>query len=135
MKYLLLVFLLFGVIFYTQSQTKTLATTPAELLKKSDNQYAAGWILLGTGTVSLISAIAITPNYDYYGGSNNASLINTLAWIGSISVVVSVPFFLSSGNNARMAARLALQNQALHQPIFAPGQGRTIPAISLKIPL
>jgi hypothetical protein len=135
MKNLFLAFLLLGVSIHAQSQTKTLATTPEELLQKSNSQYKAGMILLGGGAAMLLTAWAIPLQYDDYGGITNNSFQSFLGVAGAVSVIISVPVFLSSGSNARMAARLSLQNQALHQPAFVPGQPRNIPAISLKIPL
>ena len=74
-------------------------------------------------------------NDDYSGTSSNNSFQEILGVTGTLSIIVSVPIFLSSGNNARMAARLSLQNQALLQPVFLPGQSRNFPALNLKIPL
>ncbi|MDI1321747.1 MAG: hypothetical protein PSV36_03295 [Algoriphagus sp.] len=135
MKNIVIALLLFGIIFHTQAQTEKLATTPSSLMEKSNQQYKAGWIFLGTGTALLVTALAIPPSYDYNDGSNNETLISVLGWTGAIAVITSVPLFLSAGQNARMAARLSLQNQALYQPIPIPGQPKSIPSLSLKIPL
>lgn len=135
MKYLLTAFIMFGIIFQVQSQTKSLATTPNELLEKSNNQYTAGWILLGTGTAFMVTSLAIAHDYSTYGEYPNQTLDAVLGWTGVISFIASVPVFLSAGQNARMAARFSLQNQVLHQPISFPGHQRSMPAISLKIPL
>lgn len=135
MKILLLVVILSGTIFQANSQVKPLATTSAELLEKSNAQYTAGWILLGTGTAFLLTSWAITPNYDYYDGSSNQTLDTVLALVGTASLIASVPVFMGAGRNARSAARLSLKNQAIHQPVIVPGQIKNIPSVSLKIPL
>lgn len=135
MKQIILSLLLFGIIFHTKAQTEKISTTQARLMEKSDQQYKAGWILLGTGTAFLVTAIAIPPSYDYNDGSNNNTLISVLGWTGAIAVIASVPLFLSAGQNARMAARLSLQNQTLYQPIPIPGQPKSFPSLNLKIPL
>ncbi|GAA0880301.1 hypothetical protein GCM10009119_32710 [Algoriphagus jejuensis] len=134
MKNLFLAFLLVGVSINAQSQTKTLASTPEELLQKSNSQYKAGVILLGGGAAMLLTAWAIPAQYDDYGGTTNNSFQSFLGVAGALSIAISVPVFLSSGNNARMAARLSLQNQDLYQPAIVPEQPRNIPAFSLKIP-
>ncbi len=132
MKRLLITFAFVGIVFQAHSQK--LATTSSELLKKSNDQYTAGWVLLGGGSAFLVTSWAITPNYDNYNGNSGQSIDSVLGLIGSLSILASIPVFLSAGNNGRMAARLALQNQALHQP-FLPGQPRSFPSIGLKIPL
>ncbi len=117
MKSLFFGILLFGAAFQALSQTKSPTTNPVEILEKSNNQYITGWILLGTGTASWITSRAITPRYDNNYGSTNQTVISILGWVGALSLISSIPVFLSSGQNARMAARLSLENQAIHQPI------------------
>lgn len=129
-----IVLILFGVNFQAEAQTKKLATTPSELLKKSNDQYKAGLILVSAGTALTLTSMALPRTYDYYYGSSNQTLISVLAWTGTLSIITSVPLFLSAGNNARLAARLSLENQAIHQPIYLPGQERNIPSLSLRIP-
>ncbi|OOG78631.1 hypothetical protein [Algoriphagus sp. A40] len=135
MKNLLFTILLFGLIFQAQSQTKNLATTPSELLKKSNNQYKTGLILIGSGTAFLLTAIAMPPTYSDYDGSSNHTVKSILSLTGAISIIVSVPVFLSAGQNGRLAARLSLENQALNQPISFPGHPKSMTALSLKIPI
>ncbi len=106
-----------------------------DLIRKSDNQYKAGWILLGTGTALSLAAIAIPNNYDYNDGSSNNTAISILSWTGFLAIGTSIPLFLSAGQNARLAARLSLESQALIQPIPIPGKSNRIPSLSLKIPL
>ena len=106
-----------------------------DLIRKSDNQYKAGWILLGTGAALSLTAIAIPTNYDYNDGSSNNTAISILSWTGFLAIGTSIPFFLSAGQNARLAARLSLESQALIQPIPIPGKSNRIPSLSLKIPL
>lgn len=135
MKSLIIAFLLLGIIFHSNAQTEILATTQASLMEKSDHQYTAGWIFLGTGTAFLVTTWAIPTNYDYSDGSSNQKVLSFLGWTGALAVITSVPLFLSAGQNARMAARLSLQNQTLYHPILLPGQPKSFPSLSLKIPL
>lgn len=106
-----------------------------DLIRKSDTQYKAGWAFMGGGLALSLTAIAIPRNFDYNSGNSNDRLISFLGWTGFLSIGTSIPLFLSAGQNARMAARLSLQNQALHQPIIVPGQNRSFPSLSLKIPI
>ncbi len=135
MKSIIIALLLLGIIFHSNAQTEKLATTQASLMEKSDSQYTAGWIFLGTGTALVLTSWALPNTYDSSDGSSNQKLISFLGWTGALAIITSVPLFLSAGQNARLAARLSLQNQTLYQPISIPGQPKSFPSLSLKIPL
>ncbi len=135
MKKIFIALFLIGIVSHSKAQTGKLATTPASLMEKSDQQNTAGWIFLGTGTALLATAWAIPTNYDYSDGSGNQRLLSFLGWTGALSIITSVPLFLSAGQNARLAAKISLQNQTLYQPISIPGQPTSFPSLNLKIPL
>lgn len=135
MKTIWLLLILIAVIFQANGQTSKPSSIQLDLIKKSDNQYKTGWILLGTGAALSITGIAIPNNFDYNDGSSNDSVKSILGWVGFLSIGTSIPFFLSAGQNARTAAKLSLESQAFMQPIPIPGQLRNIPSLSLKIPL
>lgn len=135
MKYIAIVLLLIGIIFQSSAQSEKLAISQASLMEKSSNQYTAGWIFLGAGSAFFITSLAISSNYDYYNETSNQGLISVLGWTGSIAIITSVPLFLSAGKNARLAAKLSLQNHALYQPIPLGQPIPRIPSLSLKIPL
>jgi hypothetical protein len=135
MKNIVIALLLIGIIFQSKAQSEKLANPQASLMEKSDHQYTAGWIFLGTGTAFLATSWAIPTNYDYYDGSSNQKVQSFLGWTGALAILTSVPLFLSAGQNARLAAKLSLQNHTLYQPIPL-GQPRPyFPSLSLKIPL
>lgn len=106
-----------------------------DLMKKSDAQYNAGWIFLGTGLALSIAAIAIPYKYDPNDGSSNSRLTSFIGWTGFLSISTSIPLFLSAGYNARTAAKLSIEPKALHQPNFGGELPRNIPSLALKIPL
>lgn len=135
MKNLCLTLILMGIIFQSNGQTAYPSQIQADLMKKSDNQYKAGWILLGSGAALILTAIAVDPNYEDYYSSNDNTASTILAWTGFLSISTSIPVFLSAGRNARTAAKLSIETQALNQPIPFPGQPNRIPSLSLKIPL
>lgn len=135
MKPIYLAVCLFGIIFQTMAQTEKTVTSQARLMALSDNQYTAGLIFLGTGTVLLGTSWAIPTKYDYMDGTSNQRVLSIIAVTGALAMITSIPLFLSAGQNARMAARLSLQNQTLYQPIPIPGQPNSFPSLSLKIPL
>lgn len=124
-----------GLVIQGYSQTTTSYQNQLDLIRKSENQNKVGWIFLGGGLAMAITSIAIPTTYDNYTGESNSEVISVLGWAGAISIAVSIPIFLSSGSNARMAAKLGLQNQAINQPIPIGTHFGSIPSLSLKIPL
>lgn len=135
MKTFFLAVILLGISFYSPAQSNSVLTTPQELSELSDSQFKAGLILVGGGTTLVVTSLVIPIKYDDLDGSSNQRLRSFLTVTGLLSIMTSVPLFLSSGSNARMAAQLSLQNQAVYQPIFLPGQPRDIPALTLRIKL
>ena len=121
--------------FESMGQSTSAIEHQRDLMKKSDAQYKAGWIFLGTGLALSLTAIAIPNKYDPIDGTNNSRLTSFLGWTGVLSISTSIPLFLSSGYNARMAAKLSLEPQAMHQPNIGPEMPRNIPSLTLKIPL
>lgn len=135
MKTIFTFLIVIGLVTQGYSQTNTSYQNQLDLIKKSDSQYTGGWIFLGTGTALVLTSWTLPNTYDSSDGSSNQKLISFLGWTGALAIITSVPLFLSAGQNARMAARLSLQNQTLYQPISIPGQPKSFPSLSLKIPL
>lgn len=134
MKHSFLALMMSVLSFNVLGQNAEPSSLQLDLIHKSDTQYKAGWIFLGGGTALALTAMVIPRNFDYDNGSNNTRVKSFLGWTGFLSISTSIPFFLSAGQNARMAARLSLENQTLHQPILLPGQPGSIPSLSLRIP-
>lgn len=135
MKTFFLTVILLGISFYSPAQSNSVLTTPQELLELSNQQYKVGLILVGGGTTFVVTSLIIPRKFDDSDGSSNERLKSFFLVTGLLSIMTSVPLFLSSGSNARMAAQLSLQNQAVYQPAILPGQPRDIPALTLRIQL
>jgi len=135
MKTLFLGVILLGITICSSAQSNSVPSTTEELLELSNLQYKAGLILVGSGTTLVVSSLIIPRKFDASDGSSNQRLKSFLSVTGFLTIVTSVPLFLSSGSNARMAAGLYLQNQAIHQPVLQSGQPASIPALTLRIPL
>lgn len=135
MKLIFTFLFVIGLVIQGYSQTNTSYQSQSNLIRKSENQNKLGWIFLGGGLALAFTSIAIPNTYDSNTGESNSKVISALGWAGAISIAVSLPIFLSSGSNARTAAKLGLQNQALYQSIPSGTHFRSIPSLSLKIPL
>jgi hypothetical protein len=109
-------------------------------LNKSKNQKTAGYILAGGGAALIISGIIVgngdnnnDPNELDFGPNFDVGL-----WLlggGLVSALASIPFFISSGNNARKAATIVIGHQKIMIPKYNSQVSVLQPAISLKIPL
>lgn len=135
MKTIFSFLLVMGLVFQGYAQITTSYQNQLDLIKKSENQNKVGWIVLGGGLAMVITSIAIPNTYNNYTGESNSEVISILGWAGAISIAVSIPIFLSSGSNARMAAKIGLQNQAFNQPLPRGTRFPSIPSLNLKIPL
>lgn len=135
MKLIFTFLLVMGLVIQGYSQTNISNQNQLDLIRKSENQNKVGWIFLGGGLAMAITSIALPNTFDSYTGESNSEMISVLGWAGAISIAVSIPIFLSSGSNARMAAKLGLHNQAINQPFPIGIHFGSIPSLSLKIPL
>ena len=85
-------------------------TTKQDYLKKSKNQKTAAWVLLGTGSLSvLVASIEVNPDY---GESTNRPF---LAIGGLVAIGASIPNFIASARNKRKAAAISFSNKLVPQ--------------------
>ncbi|MGC4235283.1 MAG: hypothetical protein QM594_20095 [Niabella sp.] len=105
-------------------------------IKKSKAQRTAAWIMLGGGTVVGVTGLVIgINNITLFGGEpNTESKIGGAMFVaGALSMVGSVPFFISSGANKRKA-RVLLKNENVKiGNKYLPGSNYT--AVSISIPI
>lgn len=107
-------------------------------LTKSKNQKTMGWIAVACGTGLVITGIAVgnngnsnDPNELDFGPNFDAGL-----WLlggGLVVGAASIPFFISSANNARKAATISIINQKILVPGKTIITARRQPAISVRI--
>ena len=129
--------LAFTIILFTAA---TISQTPAPskeyYLQKSKNQKTTGWVLLGGGTamavVGIILASSDNPESgDIYGPNFESGSLLLVA--GLAADLISIPFFISSANNARKAANISFN----HQKILYPQPGNFVvksqPSITIRI--
>ena len=102
-------------------------------LQKSKNQKTAAWILLSVGsTMTVVGVIGFSSTFDDWS-DNSTDAYGYLMLGGPLVALGSIPFFISSGSNARKAATLSLN----YQPILVPNPNSQIqniqPALCLAI--
>jgi hypothetical protein len=117
------------ILLFAQEETPT--ALHLELAAKSERQYKNGMRFMITGASLTIINWIIPSSYDYQTGRDNSGVKAALGTTGSLAFLASIPFFLESGSNGRLAAKLGLANQALHTPVSRGA----FPAFAIKIPL
>ncbi len=139
----IIILLLIEVTLFSQQNTPFPSLTKQDYLLKSKHKKIAAWSLLGGGVVfgsigAIIAAkevipIMVNPFFSQAPDEKNLNTGAVLILIGSASVLASIPFFIASSKNKRIASSISFNNQ------FSPEiQGnslvyRAIPSINLKI--
>jgi hypothetical protein len=112
-------FVLFALLipaFSSLAQQLSSSNSRAYYEERSRRQKTAGWILLGSGTVMAVGG-AMAFGKSWYSGSYTETDIYGFVMLGGVaSTIVSIPFFVNSGKNARKAATLSLKNQPFLLP-------------------
>jgi hypothetical protein len=127
-----LILLLFMAKGFSQTTPKT-PFTKEDYLQKSKTQKTTGWIFLSAGiAITAVGVIGFNNTYDDWS-DNSTDTYGALILSGPLIALGSIPFFISSGSNARKAATLSLN----YQPILIPNQGSLAqssqPALSVTI--
>ena len=113
-------------------------------LQKSKNQKTAAWILLGSGAVIDIIAIATFPKdyntLDVFGNNSPAAerQANTSTWLliaGTATMLASIPFFILSHVNKKKAVSVTINPQQLRQLKNKYQYSVNYPALTFKIRL
>ena len=104
-------------------------------LQKSKNQKTAGWVLLGVGTAMAVGGgIGFSNNFELFDSTTKGDVYGGIMLAGIVADLVSIPVFISSGRNARRAARVSVSSQLIDFPKGNNRYAKAHPAISVKIP-
>jgi hypothetical protein len=127
-------------VMYCFCQTSKSLMSKDDYLKKSKNQRTAAWIMAVSGSTALIvgSALAAddfenvinpgpTPDHD------NSDLAVVLAVSGAAAVVGSIPLFIASGKNRKIAYSLSFKSEKAPAPKAGSIVFQKMPAVSLKV--
>ena len=107
-------------------------------LHKSKNQNTAGFILLGGGTVmAIIGAIGFDANFEIWSNddakANRADFFGFMLLTGIVADLVSIPFFISSHHNKKIASIISLGNQNIQAPLMNSYSMNSHPALTFKV--
>ncbi|PWA09596.1 tetraspanin family protein [Flavobacterium laiguense] len=129
--FIFLILLLFIIKGFSQTTPST-PFSKEDYLEKSKTQKTTGWIFLSAGlAITTVGIIGFANTDDIY--DNSTDTYGALILTGPLIALGSIPFFISSGSNARKAATLSLN----YQPIHIPNQGSLVqssqPSLSVTI--
>lgn len=143
----LTILLLLSLLFFNciSQQTDSSSTlTKQDYLRKSKHMKVAAWSLLGggvvmatAGTIIATEAVVMIIVNPFSPPANEKKLNSgaTLILVGSIALLASIPFFIASSKNKRIAASMSFSNQPLPAIRTNNFVYREIPSLTLKISL
>lgn len=137
MKKIIVTLMLLAVVFSTLGQRLPAQQQPKEFyLQKADKQMRAGWILLGVGTVGVVTGIVLgsqDSGNDIYSDEN---VVGYVLLIGGLGLdLCSIPLFISASKNRKKAATLTLGLQGNDPLQRSPFNTHVQPAVILRINL
>lgn len=105
-------------------------------LHRAKNQNTAAWILLGGGTVMTIIGLAgFSANFDVWGGNNaqntRTDIFGFMILTGIVADLVSIPLFISSHHNKKIASIISFGNQKNYSPYI--NSYSMNPTLALKV--
>ena len=120
-------------------------------LHKAKNQNTAAWILLLGGTVmTVVGLIGFDQNFDLGGpitlfgppqsasqatkdNSSSADIYGFIAVAGILADLASIPFFIGSHHNKKMASLILFGNQKINAPGLNSLSMNSYPTLTLKV--
>ena len=125
---------------FSQQTKSSTAFAKQDYLQKSKNRKKVAQIMLGGGATLILTGIIIpkgeiirdnfwSPDY------KNDGMKSTFYFIGTLSMLGSIPFFISSHHNKKMAASLSLKKESFSLIHNSSLVYRTVPSLSLKLKL
>lgn len=108
------------------------------LLQKSKNKKKVAWIMAGGGATLLLTGIIIPRGEiirdSFFPEYKNDGIKSSFALTGMLSMLGSIPFFISSHHNKKKSAYLSLNNEPVLD-IHTSNLAYSIPCLSLKFKL
>ena len=141
MKRLWMVLLLSMIVYLCRSQQTDAPMTAEDYYKQSENRNRTGWFLLGGGAVLGFTGVIIPmgkqldENCWFFCKHENEDLKLALFLTGGLSMVGSIPVFISSGSSYRKGLRLEMKSKRTELPFRMQNVPVYHPAVQLTITL
>jgi hypothetical protein len=132
------------VVMYCFCQSSKHQMSKEDYLRKSKNQKTAAWIMALGGSTALIVGSAMAAD-DFGDGWNNflnpnpvpdhdnSDLAAALAISGAAAIVGSIPLFIASGRNKRIAYSLSFKSEKVTALKHGNIAFQKMPAVSFKV--
>ncbi|MES2239028.1 MAG: hypothetical protein V4497_02085 [Bacteroidota bacterium] len=134
-----IIFSLAILFFITNSfgQTQTTSLSKEDYLQKSKLQKKSGWRLLGAGLgIAAIGGIIQLDNENQRHGSFDLDFTGTYIAIGGgVISLISIPYFIKSSKNKKLAIAIAFDNQNILLPQENNLALKKQPSLCLRIEL
>ena len=122
-----------------QPQLKT-QSIREDLIQKSKSQKTTGFLMLGIGAAATIGgAVLFSDNFTIFGnGDDNAANGGGFLFIaGGLSMLGSIPFFISSSNNKQkaMVIHAGVKLERIPQNSIYKNTASQYPAVTLSLNL
>ena len=126
---------------FSQQKKSSLGLTKDDYLQKSNNKKKVAWIMLGGGATLVLAGIIIPRgeivHESFWWGPEykNDGIKGSLAFTGTLSMLGSIPFFISSHHNKKKAASLSFKNEMV-PGIYKSGLVYSmVPSLALRFKL
>lgn len=119
------------------SQTQTTTFSKEYYLEKSKNQKKTGWIILGAG-LGIAAVGGLVQLQHENQATNSFDFDFTGAYIaiaGGVLSVASIPFFVNSSKNKKLAIAITIDNQNILLPQENNFAFKKQPSLCLRIEL
>lgn len=122
MKYLILMATLAVINYHhVAAQDTTVAKTKEYYLQKSKSQKTTAWVFLGVGAAAVITGAIVGTSLkeedDLNTGFDKMATGGGIMLAGTVSCLVSIPFFISASKNKRKAMALSTGFQQIPIPV------------------
>lgn len=137
MKKIIVTLMLLVVAFSTFGQRLAVQQQPKEFyLQKAENQMKAGWILLGIGTVGIVTGIILGSQDSGDDIYSNENVVGYVLFLGGLAAdLCTIPLFISASNNRKRAATISVGLQSYPSQQIPPFATTVQPAVIVRINL
>lgn len=122
---------------FSQQKEPVQPYTKQDYLQKSKNRKTVGWVLFGGGTAMVVTGIIVASIAEPAEGvmltSSGEDIGIALVAGGLVADLISIPFFISSANNARKAANISFNKQPILIPGFHSFVAKAQPSVTVRI--